>query len=70
MRPSRSSAARAQSASSSTARHSGAGTIAYSAAYIVLLVWRNGNEATFLINVPGKTIADTEKLAKKVLSRL
>ena len=48
----------------------GAGTIAYSAAYVVLLVWRNGTEATFLINAPGKTIADTEKLAKRVLSRL
>lgn len=48
----------------------GAGTIAYSAAYVVLLVWRNGAEATFLINAPGKTIADTEKLAKRVISRL
>ena len=46
------------------------GAIAYSAAYIVLLVWRNGTEATFLINAPGKTIADSEKLAKQVLSRL
>ncbi len=49
---------------------SGLGTPAYSAAYVVLLVWRNGNEATFLLFAPGTTIADTEKLAKKVLSRL
>jgi len=48
----------------------GLGTPAYSAAYVVLLVWHNGNEATFLMFAPGKTIADTEKLAKKVLSRL
>jgi len=48
----------------------GAGTIAYSAAYVVLLVWRNGTEATFLFNAPGKTIADTERLAKRVISRL
>ncbi|HET8893085.1 MAG TPA: hypothetical protein VFM96_03190 [Gaiellaceae bacterium] len=48
----------------------GAGTIAYSAAYVVLLVWRNGTEATFFVNGPGKTIADTEKLAKRVISRL
>lgn len=48
----------------------GAGTVAYSAAYVVLLVWRNGTEATFLINAPGKSIADTEKLAKRVISRL
>ena len=48
----------------------GSGVIAYSAAYVVLLVWRNGTEGTFLINAPGKTIADTEKLAKRVLSRL
>ncbi|HVH51812.1 MAG TPA: hypothetical protein VM690_06675 [Gaiellaceae bacterium] len=48
----------------------GSGTIAYSAAFIVLLVWRNGSEATFLVNVPGKTLADTEKLAKRVISRL
>jgi len=48
----------------------GAGTTAYSAASILLLVWRNGNEATFLVNVPGKTLVDAEKLAKSVLSRL
>ena len=48
----------------------GLGTPAYSAAYVVLLVWRNGNEATFLMFAPGKTIADTERLAKEVLSRL
>lgn len=48
----------------------GLGTPAYSAAYVVLLVWRNGNEATFLMFAPGKTIADTEKLAKSVIARL
>jgi hypothetical protein len=48
----------------------GLGALAYSTAYILLLVWRNGTEATFLINAPGKTIADTEKLAKKVVGRL
>lgn len=53
-----------------TAVSLGGGALAYSAAYVVLLVWRNGTEATFLFNAPGKTIADTETLAKKVLSRL
>ncbi|HSX21641.1 MAG TPA: hypothetical protein VLE97_02570 [Gaiellaceae bacterium] len=48
----------------------GGGALAYTAAYVVLLVWHNGTEATFLLNVPGKSVADTEKLAKKVLSRL
>ena len=48
----------------------GSGTIAYSAAFVVLLVWRNGHEATFLLNEQGKSIADTEKLAKRVISRL
>ena len=53
-----------------TAVSLGGGSLAYSAAYVVLLVWQNGNEATFLLNAPGKSIADTEKLAKKILSRL
>jgi flagellar motor component MotA len=53
-----------------TAVSLGGGALAYSAAYVVLLVWHNGSEATFLLNAPGKSIADTEKLAKKILSRL
>jgi len=48
----------------------GVGVTAYSAAATVLLVWRHGTEATFLVTGPGKSLADAKKLAKKVVSRL
>jgi hypothetical protein len=49
---------------------SGLGVPAYSAAGTVLLVWRHGTEATFLVTGPGKGLPDAERLAKRVLGRL
>src|SRR6266700_2804482 len=48
---------------------SGLGVPAYSAAATVLLIWRHGTEATFLVTGPGKGLPDAERLAKKVLGR-
>ena len=48
----------------------GLGTPAYSAAGSVLLVWRNGVEANFLIFGGGKGLADEKALAKRVVKRL
>jgi hypothetical protein len=48
----------------------GIGAAAYSAAGSVLLVWRNGTEATFLLFGGGKGLADEKALAKRVVSRL
>jgi hypothetical protein len=48
----------------------GLGVPAYSAAATVLLVWRHGTEATFLVTGPGKGLPDAVRLAKKVLGRL
>ena len=48
----------------------GLGVPAFSAGSEVLYVWRNGTEASFLVFAPDRTLADAEKLAKRVIGRL
>jgi hypothetical protein len=52
-------------------RVSGVGATAYSAAGgSILLVWRDGTEATFLVFGGGKGLREEKLLAKRVVGRL